>query len=71
MDKQLLRSFLILVNDPNHFPLLQEYANARILILQAQLETAREIDRIRELQGAISELRRFKTLRAEVIEGAK
>jgi hypothetical protein len=35
------------------------------------LETTKETDRMREIQGAIAELRRFSTLREEVIKGSK
>jgi hypothetical protein len=47
------------------------YANARIEILRDQLETSKDPQRITEIQGALAELRRIKTLRDEVIEGAK
>lgn len=71
MDKQFYRSLLPLVNDPDHYALMQEYASARIASFLKQLETAKDIERIREIQGAIAELRRFKTLQDEVRKGAE
>lgn len=60
-----------MVNDKTSLSLLQQYAEARADSLRSQLETAKDIERVRELQGAILELRRFKTLREEVIKGAE
>ena len=50
---------------------LQDYAAARIARHQRLLETSKEHHHISQIQGAIAELRRFETLRDEVIEGAK
>ena len=47
------------------------YAEARISTLRDQLETSKSQQRISEIQGSLAELRRIKTLRDEVIEGAK
>lgn len=71
IDKKFYRRLLIAVNDPQLFPLMQEYADERIEVLRNQLETTKEVDRMREIQGSIHELRRFKTLREEVIKGAE
>lgn len=71
MDKSFFRSLLILVNDKSSFSLVQQYAEGRAETLRHQLEIAKDIERVRELQGAILELRRFKTLREEVIQGSK
>jgi hypothetical protein len=48
-----------------------QYAEARIPSLHNALEQAQNIEAVRALQGRISELRRFKTLREEVLEGSK
>lgn len=51
--------------------LLHEYVGNRIDVLRSQLETANEVDRIRQIQGSIQELKRFKTLREETIKEAE
>jgi hypothetical protein len=71
MDKQFYRSLLILVNTKDHMDLLNEYVSARISHYHQQLENTKDHQRVLEIQGAISELRRFKTLRDEVIKGAE
>jgi hypothetical protein len=71
MDKDLYRSLLPLVNDKTSMELLMQYAEARIPSLHNALEQAQNIEAVRALQGRISELRRFKTLREEVLEGSK
>ena len=71
MDKQPYRDLLPLVNDKAIMELLEVYAKARIELRRDQLETSKDLQRISEIQGALAELRRIKTLRDEVIEGAK
>jgi sensor domain CHASE-containing protein len=71
MDKKFYRSILLMVNQKDTFEMLQSYADARIAILREQLETTKEIGSIREIQGMIGELKRFKTLREQVIKGAE
>lgn len=51
--------------------LINTYVEARIFVLRDQLETTKSHERILEIQGAIAELRRFKTLREEVLKGAE
>jgi hypothetical protein len=51
--------------------LLHEYVGNRIDILRGQLETAKDMDRVRQIQGSIQELKRFKTLREEVMKEAE
>lgn len=70
MDKDFYRSLLLLVNDIQTLSLLQRYVDQRIHILRDQLEKTKEHSRVLEIQGAIAELRRFATLREEVIKGA-
>jgi len=71
MKKDQYRDILPLVNDHDQFNRLKQYADARIDDLRAFLETQKEPQKIYELQGAIAELRRFATLRDEVITNAK
>jgi len=71
IDKKFYRRILIAVNDQNTFPLIQEYVDERIEVLRGQLENSNDIERIKTIQGSIQELRRFKTLRDEVIKGAE
>ena len=71
MDKLFYRRLLIMVNDRQNMDLLHEYVGNRIEVLRSQLETANEIDRIRQIQGSIQELKRFKTLREETIKEAE
>ena len=71
MDKQLYRALLMLVNDKKSMELLIEYAEAKIALHHKQLEDSKDHHDILRLQGAIAELRRFKTLRDEVIKGAE
>jgi len=51
--------------------MLQEYVSKRIEILREQLETSLDVDQMRQIQGSIKELKRFKTLRDEVTKGAE
>ena len=70
MDKNLYRLLLPLVNNKEQMDLLHDYVAARIEGLRDLLEKQKDPKRILEIQGAITELRRFKTLRDEVIKGA-
>tara|TARA_R100000951_G_scaffold27218_1_gene23085 strand:- start:1416 stop:1631 length:216 start_codon:yes stop_codon:yes gene_type:complete len=71
MDKLLYRSLLMLVNDKDQMERLEEYVAERIRHHRDNLEKQKDINRILEAQGAIVELKRFKTLRDEVIKGAE
>lgn len=71
MDRDLARSLLILVNDQGHMERLQSYLAHRVEQHRNNLEKQKDRDRILEIQGAIAELRRFATLRDEVIKGAE
>lgn len=70
-EKQQYRELLPLVNDKNAMQLLQTYVDSRIEKYRNLLEVQKEPTRILEMQGAIAELRRFATLRDEVIKGAE
>lgn len=71
MEKSLAKKILPLVNDPDHYPLLQDYIQDRITTYLKYLETQKDFTKIQEMQGAIAELRRFETLRDQALEGAK
>ena len=71
MDQQFCRTLLPLVNDSLQYSSLKEYAKARIIYYHGLLETAKDHQRIMEIQGAISELKRIDTLRDEVTKGAE
>ena len=71
MDKLLYRSLLMLVNDKDQMERLEEYVAERIRHHRDNLEKQKDMNRILEAQGAILELKRFKTLRDEVIRGAE
>ena len=60
-----------MVNQKDTFGMLQSYADARIGILREQLEITKDIGAVREIQGMIGELKRFKTLRDQVVKGAE
>jgi len=51
--------------------ILLEYGSARIAQYHALLENEKDHTRVLEMQGAIKELRRLKTLRDEAVAGAK
>lgn len=71
MDKLKARKLLQFVNTPWVLEDLQEYIDARMSQLRDTLEVEKNIDRIRELQGSIQELKKFRTLRDYIIEKAK
>jgi hypothetical protein len=71
MNKELARAVLPLANDPNTYPLLQQYVSSRIETMRGYLENTKDHTKLLEIQGAIAELRRFQTLREQAIEGAK
>lgn len=71
MDIKTAKDILPLVNNVDHYPLLQTYVAMRIEAMRGYLENTKEHDKILEIQGAIAELRRFQTLREQAIEGAK
>jgi hypothetical protein len=71
MDKEFYRALLPLVNDKQAMEILEGYAVSRIRALHNALEQAQSLEAVRSLQGRISELRRFKTLREEVMKGSE
>ena len=71
MDRDFYRNLLLLVNDKQSMELLENYASERITTLHGALEQATSIDAVNKLQGRIAELRRFSTLREEVLKGSE
>lgn len=71
MDKKQYRDLLVLVNDADKMDLLKDYVGHRINTMRDQLEKLTDVDQIKATQGAIRELRRFYTLRDEVLKGAE
>ena len=71
MIKEVAKKLLKLVNVKSNTDLLELYMNDRISIIHKQMEQAPDMQDINQMQGAIKELRRFQTLRDEVIAGAK
>ena len=71
MKKEVAKKLLKLVNVKSNTDLLELYMNDRISIIHKQMEQAPNMQDINQMQGAIKELRRFQTLRDEVIAGAK
>lgn len=61
----------MLVNDKDQMERIEEYVAERIRHHRDNLEKQKDMNRILEAQGAILELKRFKTLRDEVIKGAE
>jgi|TARA_R110000851_G_C13075424_1_gene565220 hypothetical protein len=71
MNQQDYRALLLLVNSKDHYSLLKEYAEKRLVTLLSQLSTETDMDRVKRIQGSVLELRRISTLRDEVIKGAE
>jgi hypothetical protein len=67
MDRLLANQLVFFVNDPATREAYEMYVSYRIDYLKEQLCTTRDADEIKALQGAIKELRRFLTLRDEVL----
>lgn len=68
MNKELAKSLVHFVNDPYTNEAYLAYASDRIEFLKNQLVSARDYEEVKELQGRINELKRFETLRDEVLQ---
>lgn len=55
------------VNDPDCRAGYEFYVDNRVSLLRERLETCKDHNTILEIQGAIQELKRFLTLRDEVL----
>ena len=71
MIKEVAKKLLKLVNVKSNTDLLEFYARERVQILYRQMEQLASVDEIRQIQGAIREIKRLTTIRDEVIEKAK
>ena len=71
MKKEVAKKLLKLVNVKSNTDLLEFYAKERVQILYRQMEHLASVDEIRQIQGAIREIKRLTTIRDEVIEKAK
>lgn len=69
MDKELAKQLIPLVNNANAMLLLEMYCDNRIKRHHADMEQC-SVEKLKGHQDAIAELKRFKTLRKEVIEKA-
>ena len=70
MKRAEYRDMLALVNNSDCMDILKEYAERRIEHARQQLETTIDTLTMHRLQGRILELRRFETLRDEVVKGS-
>ena len=70
MNRIEYRDMLVLVNNSDCMDILKEYADKRIEHDRQQLETTTDPLTMHRLQGRILELRRFETLRDEVVKGS-
>lgn len=70
MNRDLAKTLLLVVNDREIMGRIEGYVDSRIRYLSEHLLNERDVDRIREIQGAVRELKRFSTLRDEVRQAA-
>jgi len=68
---EIAKKLLPLVNTKRTVDLMEVYADARIAEAHKIMEQSDDLRVIQMAQGAIKELRRFKTLRDEVIKRAE
>jgi len=71
VNREDYRELVWMVNQKDCMDLLIKYAAARIEAARSNLETATDMDTVNKLQGRIAELKRFSTLRDEVLKGAE
>lgn len=71
MDQQLARELLLIVNDQYGMDMLKKYALYRIEQLRKQLDNVTDTVELHRVQGQIKELKRFDTLREEVVNASK
>ena len=65
MNKDVAKVLLPVINKKDDYDLFLLYIEDRIEILRGFLEREKDPQRVREVQGAIAELRKFFTLREE------
>ncbi len=71
MTPEIAKKLLPLVNVKRTVDLMEVYADARIAEAHKLMEQSDDLRVIQMAQGAIKELRRFKTLRDEVTKRAE
>ncbi len=72
MDRAVAEALLPVVNDTYDLKALQEYALYRIEKVHLKLlERSTNMEEILRIQGAIAELRRFASLRDEVVQDSR
>ena len=71
MTPEIAKKLLPLVNVKRNVDLMEDYADARIAEAHKIMEQSDDLRVIQMAQGAIKELRRFKTLRDEVTKRAE
>ena len=71
MTPEIAKKLLPLVNTKRTVDLMEVYADARIAEAHKIMEQSDDLRVIQMAQGAIKELRRFKTLRDEVTKRAE
>ena len=71
MTPEIAKKLLPLVNVKRTVDLMEVYADARIAEAHKIMEQSDDLRVIQMAQGAIKELRRFKTLREEVTKRAE
>lgn len=72
MDRKIAESLLPVVNDSLDLEALQDYASYRIEQVHLKaLEKSTNMEEILRIQGAIKELRRFASLREEVVQDSR
>lgn len=69
MNKTLAKDLVHIL--PGSYDILNEYVNYRISMLHSQLERAKDLQRIAEIQGAIDELRLLSKLRETAVNVLK
>jgi hypothetical protein len=65
LNKDVAKVLLPVINKKDDYDLFLLYIEDRIEILRGFLEREKDPQRVREVQGAIAELRKFFTLREE------
>lgn len=71
MTPEIAKKLLPLVNTKRNVDLLELYVESRISEAHKLMEQSEDLRVIQMAQGAIKELRRFKTLRDEVTQKAE
>lgn len=67
MNKKDANGLISIVNNKVVLDSILEYIDLRVGILKDSLVFARDMEAVHRAQGAIEELKRFKTLRDEVL----